>query len=54
MYRSTAAVVVLIPLSLCSPAVAQSSDGPIAPSLHKTLATYVATRAKPEQSPRPL
>jgi len=46
MYRS--AVAALIALSTCSPATAQSSDAALTLSLQKALATYVATRAKPE------
>jgi D-alanyl-D-alanine carboxypeptidase len=48
MYRSTAAVLALIVLSMCWPAAAQSSDAAVAPSLQRALATYVATGAKPE------
>jgi D-alanyl-D-alanine carboxypeptidase len=48
MYQSTAAVVALIALSTCWPAAAQSSDAALTASLQKALATYVATRAKPE------
>jgi D-alanyl-D-alanine carboxypeptidase len=48
MYRSAVAVAALIVLSMCSPAAAQSSDAALTSSLQKALATYVATRAKPE------
>jgi D-alanyl-D-alanine carboxypeptidase len=48
MYRSAIAVAALIVLSMCSPAAAQSSDAALTSSLQKALATYLATRAKPE------
>jgi D-alanyl-D-alanine carboxypeptidase len=48
MYRSTAAVVALIALSMFAPAAAQSGDAALTLSLQKALNTYVATRAEPE------
>jgi D-alanyl-D-alanine carboxypeptidase len=41
-------VVTLIALSLCAPAVAQSSDEALKSTLQKALDAYVATRAEPE------